>query len=181
MIAKTLFTLPLLFAMSGCSTTESVPDSYYYILDSVSEAETPAASIAKNVTQIKVRPVILPDYLNQANLVMKLSDHQIKIANYHFWAEDLRQSIQQVLIKELNNNSQTSSFGQECANCDELVINIDHFYPTETGEVLLSGSYYRKSNYQANKFFLKMELKRGGYDEAVSAMRKLLTELAQQI
>jgi len=181
MCVKTFFTFLVLFALSGCVNTTPATDSYYYILDTMPQQKITAVNVVENLEQIKVRPVTLPDYLNQPNLVLKLSDHQIKIANYHFWAENLRQSIQRVLINELNANNSEISFTQACAKCDELVITIDHFYPTQNGEVVLVGSYYLTSNYTQNRFILKRELEQGGYNEAVSAMRALLTDLAEQI
>lgn len=184
MFVKTFFAFLVLFALVGCINTQPALDTYYYILDNTPQSQAHSAVNSGSTTslkQVKVRSVAMPDYLNQPNLVIKLSDHQIKIANYHFWAEDLRQSVQQVLINELNLKNPETSFIQTCVSCDELVITVDHFYPTQSGDVVLSGSYYRTSNYVLNNFVLKRTLDKGGYDEAVSAMRLLLGELADQI
>lgn len=183
MFVKALFTFLALFALVGCINSKTAPDTYYYILDNTPQAlpQSAVANSKDSLKQVKVRQVVLPSYLNQPNLVVKLSDHQIKIANYHFWAEDLRQSIQQVLINELNLKNPKTSYTEMCVSCDELVITIAHFYPTENGDVLLSGSYYRTSSYTPYNFVLTSTLDQGGYDNAVSAMRALLGELAEQI
>lgn len=184
MFVKALFTFLTLFALVGCINTQQAPETFYYILDSTPESaeHTTAAKTGDNVRQVKVNPVILPDYLNQPNLVLKLSDHQIKIANYHFWAEDLRQSIQQVLVNELNINNSTTTFAKVCRGaCLTLDITIDHFYPTEEGDVMLAGTYYLSDKPVVKRFVLNKSLSKGGYDEAVPLMRSLLSDLASQI
>lgn len=184
MFVRTLFTFLTLFALAGCINTQQAPQTFYYILDSTPQpaSQTNDVKLGDSVKQIKVNPVVLPDYLNQPNLVLKLSDHQIKIANYHFWAEDLRQSIQQVLINELNLQNPKTSFSKICSGaCLTLDITIDHFYPTEDGDVMLAGTYYQSDTRVIKRFVLKRSLSNGGYDEAVPAMRALLSELASQI
>lgn len=145
---------------------------------------TKSSFIVSEKTHIKVQPVNLPNYLNQPNLVLKLSNHQIKIANYHFWAQDLSMSIQRVIINDLNSATRDFMYTQSCAKCDELIISIDHFYPTEQGDVVLSGTYEKISmdgQHEQTRFSLSKALTQGGYDEAVAAMRELLGELAQSI
>jgi uncharacterized lipoprotein YmbA len=168
----------------GCVNTAPQPESYYYILDDTQQNAPQNEILARTTTQVRVLPVRVPDYLRQPNLVLKLSNHQIKIANYHFWAEDLSQSIQRVLVNELNNKGTSVNYTQRCISCDELAIVLDHFYPTEQGEVVLSGTYEITSKAQTTvtkRFSLTQSLTEGGYDEAVASMRALLTDLAGQI
>jgi uncharacterized lipoprotein YmbA len=184
MFVKALFTFLALFALVGCINTQQAPETFYYILDSTPQSaeHTTTAKTDGSVRHIKVNPVVLPDYLNQPNLVLKLSDHQIKIANYHFWAEDLRQSIQQVLINELNINNVATTFAKICSGtCLTLDITIDHFYPTEDGNVMLAGTYYLSDKQVVKRFVINKSLSKGGYDEAVPVLRSLLSDLAKQI
>ncbi|MFT6267969.1 MAG: putative lipoprotein YmbA [Alphaproteobacteria bacterium] len=187
MVLRILITLFLTAGLLGCVTSTTPTETFNYILDNdpVGSQNTLAtASIIAKKAGIKVLPVQVPDYLNQPNLILKLSNHQIKIANYHFWAEDLSQSIQRVLINELNNAHNDLSYTQRCVGCDELAITIDHFYPTEQGDVVLSGTYenvLKDGSRSQTRFSLTKKLEKGGFDEAVSAMRALLGELAQQI
>ncbi len=168
--------------LSACVTSTTTPDTFYYVLNSQSGLQSKVEkSTAK---QVKIQTVKLPDYMKQANLVLKLSDHQIKLANYHFWAEDLSQSITRAIVNDLNQQHQNISFTQQCSACDKLSITIDHFYPTEGGDVLLTGSYEMRINDKEltqARFSLKTELNEGGYDEAVAKMRQLVAELASVI
>jgi uncharacterized lipoprotein YmbA len=187
MILKILVTLFLTTGLLGCVSSTAPPETFNYILDNQPtgiQSTLKTATVLTKQTAIRVLAVQVPDYLNQPNLVLKLSDHQIKIANYHFWAEDLSQSIQRVLINELNSTHSDFSYRERCAGCDELAITIDHFYPTEQGNVVLSGSYEKVTkddNRGHVRFYLTQKLEKGGFDEAVSVMRALLGELAQQI
>jgi uncharacterized lipoprotein YmbA len=186
MIARIFITLFLSSGLLGCITNSTPSQTFHYILDSEPfvEIANRANSAVAMQTQIKISQINVPDYLNQPNLVLKLSNHQIKIANYHFWAENLRQSIQRVLINELNNNSANLNYTQQCTSCDALAITIDHFYPTQQGDVVLSGSYEwmtQDGSQQQIRFSFSRKLEQGGYDEAVATMRALLSELAQQI
>jgi uncharacterized lipoprotein YmbA len=179
-----ILTLLLLNAgLMGCVTSSPAPESFHYILDNLSASNSQTEAPAENLSTIKVLPINLPDYLRQPNLVLKLSDHQVKIANYHYWAEDLTISIQRVVLKELN-ASTTTSYTSRCTQCDELAISIDHFYPTEQGDVVLSGSYELVSQdgtTSTNNYSLSKKLSSGGYNDAVATMRILLGDLAQQI
>lgn len=168
------------FILSACVSSEPPPESFYYVLD-----PKPQSFAAKTASkQYKILPVIVPDYMNQPNLVLKLSDHQIKISHYHFWAQDLRRSIQRVLISELNQANTEVSFVQSCTRCEQISVILHHYYPTESGDVRLSGSYLINSGYssqQQHSFSFTRSLQTGGYEEAVSVMRVLLDDLAINI
>lgn len=176
--AKVLLLATSVVVLNGCVNSKPAPNAFYYVLD-----PKPQSFQAKTTTtQYKVLPVAVPDYLNQPNLVLKLSDHQIKITNYHFWAEDLRQSIQWVLINELNQANKQASFTSNCTQCSQISLTLQHFYPTESGDVVLAGSYQIKTETdQQYSFSYTGSLNKGGFDEAVSVMRGLLNELVVDI
>lgn len=181
MLARTFFTLAIISVLTACASSEIATKNRYYILDDIAQKNATNGKIVDKSSVTKIRTVVVPSYLNQSNLVLKLNNHQIKIAHYHFWADDLRQSIQRILINDLNKHHSTISYASECITCDELVITIEHFYPTETGEVVLAGTYYNTNDYIHKNFLLQKELNQGGYDEAVAVMRNLLSELASKI
>jgi uncharacterized lipoprotein YmbA len=63
-------------------------------------------------------------------------------------------------------------------------VSIDHFYPTQSGDVLLSGTYTKVSvdkSQQQVRFLLNSRLEKGGYDEAVVVMRDLVSKLAMEM
>ena len=165
--------------LTGCSTSSERPQTHIYLLE-----ETPKEKVANSSsTAIAIRLATLPDYLNQNQLVMKQQSNKIAIANYHRWAEDLNQAITKLLIRQLNNRDFGYKFVSECQACPSARITINHFYPTESGDVLLEGHYSLslKNEIEQNNFFFKTSLNQGGYDESVEKMRVLLGQLSQDI
>ncbi len=185
MCSRIILLFVSVLGLQACANIDKAPQTYYYILDAVPIPVQQTHSTSQNtIRQIKILPVIVPDYMNQPNLVIKLNDHQIKITNYHFWAEDLRRSIQRILISELNQRQLDISFTERCIDCAQLVVSISHFYPTESGDVILSGAVeFRAQNAQQirTEFSFKQSLNEGGFDAAVKEMRALLSQLAQSI
>jgi len=184
---KLLSLLLLTYLLLGCISNKTPRESFYYLLDAAPMKEhnsTAGASKELTKTYIKLSTVRVPDYLQQSNLVLKLDNHQIKIANYHFWAQDLSESIQRVLMRELNAASPGVIYTQQCVKCAELIVSIDHFYPTQSGDVVLSGTYTKVSvnkSQQQVRFLLNSRLEKGGYDEAVVVMRDLVSKLALEM
>lgn len=183
---KVLCIVLLTLGLSACINTQAPPDTFYYVL----EANPRPQQNNTATKRFKVLPVLLPNYMNQANLVLKLSDHQIKVSNYHYWADDLRTSIQRVLINELNSISNVGSFASTCGKCDTIEVAVDHFYPTQSGEVFLAGSYNIELNSDRPntdssqlqfRFNFQSQISEGGFEDAVKTMRQQLSQLAEQI
>lgn len=186
---KILFTSLLFIAISSCSTTSDTPDMHFYLLDDVPSIDSRYSDESVTDTQIQLSAIQLPDYLKQRQLVIKQNSNQLKIANYHSWADDLGDSIQRVLMNNLNaktdNYRSGYRFSGNCGSCSRVIISIEHFYPTEQGQVVLSGSMQlidpQGASKARNGFLFTNELAEDGYDNAVSQMRELLGELTLQI
>lgn len=165
----------------ACSTfSKPAPIHKYYILD-----EMPSVGDSDLVSVILIKNILVPDYLKQRNLILRQKDQQIAIANHHSWADDLVMSIQRVLTKELSRDTERFQRDKICINCFELTINIDHFYPTESGSAFLAGSYSLsnlKSKAQSSQHFsFESALGNDGYAEAVYQMRQMLSLLGNDI
>lgn len=168
----------VIFFLLGCSSATS-PQVNYYLLDS-----EPKATQNKTATRIvQLNPIHLPRYLDQPQLVTRDNNQKLIIANYHSWADDMSNSIRRILLNDLNSSIDDVFYIESCQKCDNLIVNIEHFYPTSNGEVVLSGKYQLKKNNKSNyyTFFLEDDLERDGYDHAVTKMRRLLQKLAVQI
>lgn len=163
--------------VSACANAP-LPQSKIYVLDDLPDRVSNDATAL-----IAINKIELPDYLNQRKLVLRQLDQQILIANYHIWGDDLPDSIRRVLAHELSNNGQEYRVVNSCSACGELTIRVDHFYPTDSGEAVLAGSYtYSQDEAQIYKqFSFKRILREDGYDEAVYQMRQLLLELSNNI
>ncbi len=167
-----------MIAVSSCSTTTEVQSISYYLLDPV-----PREAQRKSATKsIQVSAINLPDYLRQNRLVIRKQSNQIQQASFHSWADSLSDSIRRVLINDLNERSADYSFVANCGDCQSVQISIDHFYPTEEGQVVLSGLLEIEADEETTyreQFFFSNRLRADGYDNSVGQMRELLEELGQ--
>ena len=124
--------------------------------------------------------VILPQYLKQSSIVMLMNENQLHYARYHLWGESLQQGITKLIKQALTITNKQQSL--------HLTIEIDHFYPTDQTNVILSGRYWLsmteaevKNNQYVFNFAFKQALKADGYGQAVKQMHVLIKQLAAQI
>ena len=92
----------LLVAIYGCARS---PSSRFYLLDSL--VSPAAAPEGKNVldnrcVSIGIGPIEIPDYLDRAQIVTRVTPNEIKLAEYDRWAEPLKDSFTRVLAKNLS-------------------------------------------------------------------------------
>jgi uncharacterized protein len=184
------FASSLLFLMvfSACSS-QPAKQSQFYLLNKVptsNHAVPPQGELAGAAIAYTLE-IRLPDYLKRSNLVMQLSDHQLHYAQFARWAEDLEAGIRKVLASEAapHHIILTGDY-PTFAPQPRLVVDIEHFYPTEQGKVFLAGRYWtveinQSGPYQRHEFFLQEKQEKDGYEQAVIQMRSLLASLSQSL
>lgn len=93
----------LLVEISGCARS---PSSRFYLLDSLSDS-TPIPEGKKSsenrCVSIGIGPIEIPDYLDQTQIVTRVTANEIKLAEFDRWAEPLKDNIARVLAKNLSN------------------------------------------------------------------------------
>jgi len=127
---------------------------------------------------------------------MLIGENQLHYARYHLWGESLDHGIAKYIKQVVNifgnrENVNKELGDRELRNLDDnndktlkLTIEIDHFYPTDQAQVILSGRYWLKN--KANKkqvfeFAFKQALSADGYSQAVKQMHALIEQLAKKI
>lgn len=166
--------------LAGCSLNTPTPAMTYHLLDHKEvklEQRLPKAKVALS----KVR---LTDYLLQPNLVMRRDSNQLELANYHHWAEPLDKAVQRILIAKLNQQNPNYGTVNHCIDCKQLSLFIEHFYPNEQGQVVLSGYFVigqGKASDEVEYFRLSGSQRDAGYAASVEVMRQLLDELSSQM
>jgi uncharacterized lipoprotein YmbA len=179
-MTKSIIILTLLSMLCACATTLPEPILRYYVLDEsivVSESQARARHLA-------IATISVSAYLEQPNLVLKESEHEVSVANYHRWADPLDSSIRRAISNDLMLLRQDILVVNECASCTKLKIWVDHFYPSTSGRISLSGSYvlYNADGTQQNyRFNLMGTQQRDGYAGAVTEMRALIKKLSAKI
>ncbi|MCE2595900.1 ABC-type transport auxiliary lipoprotein family protein [Motilimonas cestriensis] len=77
-------------SLMGCSQTPTLPSQYY----ALGADDLVVAAIApRSRGTLVLKPVELPDYLNNSGVVMQLDDNQVHIAEQHLWAGALNQQL----------------------------------------------------------------------------------------
>ncbi len=184
-LAKTLPILMLSLLM-GCAA-EVVPTTSYYLLNS--SQTTPPAKVQKDKIVI-LKVLELPEYLNQAQLVMQMADHQLHYAHFQMWAEPLKAGLTKALVADLNGAQQTIQFLPDRRNNrlndnPQLHVQIDFFHASSDSKVTLAGNYWyegKESKTEApTPFYIQRNLQQDGYPHSVSQMRALVERLATQI
>lgn len=188
--------LPIILAVltiTAC-TSSTEKKTHYYLLNSPTgfhhDADIPLV-IAPDKPSIVVSLLELPKYLDQASLVMQLSDHQLHYSHFHMWAEPLSQAFTEALIDDLNVSMPNTIFINEFSSLpnpkqEKITINLTSFQITHLSQALLKGSYQITSidsdkNNTTHQFSIALDLEKDGYVHAVKKLRAAVNQLNQQI
>lgn len=177
---KKLLIAQIALLLAACTTSKTPqPDVVYYVLDGL-----PQTHSIENRQAVTLGSLQVPAYLNQLNLVMRQKSHQIYVAKYHSWAEPVPDSIRRVMKQEITAASDNYLVTHNCEDCLRVDLNIEHFYPTDTGQVILAGEYTLVKGTQLstpNKFNYAEQLSESGYQHSVEKLRGLLIKLSEDI
>jgi len=101
-IAAVMITVCLFF-MAACVTGTSAP-SRFYVLNPLAATETgtPVAPSDECIA-IGIGPVELPAYLDRPEIVTRLSNNELKLADFDRWAEPLGENFTRVLAENIAN------------------------------------------------------------------------------
>ena len=87
----------LLLGLEACTSTPS----RFYILSSLSTADTIAATATEQGPVIGVGPIALPKYLDRPQIVTRTGYNQLALAEFDRWAEPLQDNVSRVLAENL--------------------------------------------------------------------------------
>ncbi|WP_333879356.1 PqiC family protein [Methylobacter sp.] len=96
-LSKWLISLSTCTLLSACIST---PPTQFYILEPLSEP-SPSATITEKKRQIGIGPISIPTLLERKQIITRLPDNSIKIAEFHQWASPLKDNVAQVLTHNL--------------------------------------------------------------------------------
>jgi len=168
-------------ALSGCgiNLNQPTPEVTYHLLDS--QQKTMNHRLPD--TRVALSKVKLADYLLLPNLVMRKEGNQLDVASYHNWAEPLDKAIKRILISNLNSINQRIGVVNKCKDCEQIEVAIDHFYPNETGDVVLAGHFVVKAGdaESVEYFSFTQPQLEAGYSQSVVVMNTLLKQLSNKI
>lgn len=96
-LSKWFLTLSTGTLLSACMST---PPTQFYVLEPLSEPP-PASTVAEKKRQIGIGPISIPTLLERKQIVTRLPDNSVKIAEFHQWASPLKDNVAQVLTHNL--------------------------------------------------------------------------------
>ncbi|RDX35195.1 membrane integrity-associated transporter subunit PqiC [Kangiella sp. HD9-110m-PIT-SAG06] len=169
--------------VSGCSTRS--PNSNFYLLENELSKTERTGSL-----RIGLGPVTVADYLQKPQIAIRTKTSQIKFSEFDRWASDLRgliiSSLQHDLANQLDTDNVFEYPWRRSDNIDYVVqLDIKRFDASfdessaylEAKMVLTS----REGQSMARSFAITESLSDNSYAAAVSAERRLLEQLGQQI
>jgi uncharacterized lipoprotein YmbA len=88
----------LLTSLAACATSQ---DTRFYVLTPLAPADRAAGAPAAQAPIIGLRPVGLPEHLDRPQIVTRLGENRLQLAEFDRWAAPLRDNIVRVLAEDL--------------------------------------------------------------------------------
>lgn len=125
--------------LTACSTT---PPTHFYML----EALPHTARANSQALAIGIGPITLPALLDRKQMVTRLHDNRVQLAEFHQWAEPLKDTLPRVIVKNLAELQPSYVFRaypwSAYGNVDyRIIIDIDSFAAETKKTVKLSASW----------------------------------------
>jgi uncharacterized lipoprotein YmbA len=177
-IIISLFPILMLLSCSGSAPT-------FYTLSAT------GTSPSGGGVGIGVGPVILAEYLNRQNLMLKTSKNQIEASENHLWAGDLRHSVSRVISvnlgRELNTGNVRSYPWTRDSEIDyQVSMDIRDFVAAHDGHAHLEASWRifslpDRRLLSSETFVGKEPIANASFESMVAAQSKLLARLSKAI
>jgi hypothetical protein len=94
-----------LVAMGGCVNLGegTKENTRFYMLNSLPSLEVNKGALdTRKCLAIGLGPVAFPEYLNRPQIVTRVSQNEIKPAEFHWWAESLKENFSRVVAQNLS-------------------------------------------------------------------------------
>jgi uncharacterized protein len=186
----------LALAVAGCVSLKRTPEARFFVLESLLEppegvpAQGPAGSVG-------LLPVVLPGYLDRAQVVTWSAPGELKIDEFLRWAEPIDAGVSRTLAEDLQTllpktriirAPWPSSVKLRC----RLRVELERFGPQTNGEVQLGGRFALLPVSSERPLVTRpVSLRRGPLPTAagglpdvgveVEALSQLVADLARQI
>ena len=172
----------------GCAMS---PPTHFYLLSPLT-ADSGTGTVQKDEpTVIRVDAVVIPGYLDRHEIVTRVSENQIHLADFHQWGEPLRNGITNILAENLTRLLPPKDFAvfpfKSPSSTDyQISVEILRMDGSLNGEVHLTAQWSiiegtendlrvtRKSSFKASD-------SPSDYDELTAALSRLVEALSREI
>lgn len=91
--------LLIVLSLAGCGATSQPPK--FYLLNALSSSNQDIGKVPAKLA-IGIGPITIPEYVDRQQIVTRISDHELNLAEFHKWAEPLKDNVPQVLAENLS-------------------------------------------------------------------------------
>jgi len=183
-----LFLTATLLISSGCVGGSTRP-SKFYLLEALPQAESSPAG--QSGVSVMVGPVMLPGYLDRAQLATRAGGNVLVVDEFHRWAEPLGDNFSQVLAENLSVILDTVYVyvypqRRDVAVDYQIEITLFRFDASSDGKVALVaywsviGKDIRKA-LSRKKSDIRVAVQTQGYDAIVAAQNRALESFSREI
>lgn len=185
--SKRLILLSACTLLSACGST---PPTHFYVLEALSEAPLSSTPTAKK-RQIGIGPISIPTLLERKQIVTRLPDNSVTIAEFHQWASPLKDNVAQVLTHNLaslqtNDLIRTYPWSAYGVVDYRVVIDLIRFdtRPEQTVNLEANWSIMDEKNrtlLDNGHTKIEHQLDDSSYPSTVKALSKTLSEFSQEL
>lgn len=168
----------------------STPSTNFYVLESLNEPSASATKTAKK-RLIGVGPISMPALLERKQIVTRLPDNSVQIAEFHQWASPLKDNVTQVLTHNLANlqpNDIIRAYPWIAYGAVDyrIIVDIIRFDTTPEQTVNLEANWAimdEKTHTLLSNGRSKIDhmLNDSSYPGTVKALNKILSEFSQEL
>jgi uncharacterized lipoprotein YmbA len=173
--------------LAGCGSSPKVT---FYTLSAGLAPEGVAAAGAKTEYRVAIGPVTLPDVVDRPQLVLRVGENRVAIAEQHRWAEPLKSEIPRVLaenLAQLLGTRQVSVYPQSTSGDAEYRALVD-FQRVESvlGETVTIDALWtvrRTSGGEPRRgrSLVRESIEGDGYDALVAAHSRALAKVSRDL
>jgi uncharacterized lipoprotein YmbA len=173
--------------LSGCLST---PPTQFYVLEPLSEPPS-SSTVTEKKRQIGIGPVSIPALLERKQIVTRLPDNSVTIAEFHQWASPLKDNVIQVLthnLATLQAGDLIRAYPWSAYGAVEyrIVIDIIRFdtRPQQTVNFEASWAIMNEKTHTLlsnGRSKIEHRLDDSSYPSAVKALNKILSEFSQEL
>jgi uncharacterized protein len=184
---KLLVSVLWVFLLAGCANT---PNVQFYVLESLTLPASPTVSGTKQRT-IGIGPVSLPALLERKQIVTRLSDNTVKIAEFEHWASPLQDSLMQVLTHNLSGLQphhivRTYPWSVHGTVALQVIVDIIRFDTTPGKSANLEANWTIKNEashdiLKSGRSVIKHPLADTSYPGTIRALSKVLGQFSQEL
>lgn len=186
---KTLAFILLCFSPLGCAT--SSPTKFYLLSPLPAEEAQAANAQDRKPTIIRVDAVVVPGYLDRHEIVTRVNENQIHLADLNQWGEPLRDSLTNILAVNLSRLLPAKGFAVFPFKCPspvdyQISVEIIQMDGSLHGDVHLSAQWSILKGKEndimvTRKSVFKAPRAPADYDELVAAQSRLVEALSREI